>query len=137
AGAVVGEHEGQHRFTIGQRRGVGVALGYPIYVVDKDPRANTITVGSKEDLLTDSLVAREVNWLADAEGFAEWRPVTAKIRYNSAPVAAECRVDVEGDALEIRFDEAQFAVAPGQAAVCYDGDRVLGGGWIASVRRPD
>lgn len=132
-GAIVGEHAGQHRFTIGQRRGVGVALGYPIYVVDKDPESNTVTVGSKDDLLTASLNAREVNWLADPAAFADWRPVRARIRYNAAPVDADCRVDLGADRLDIRFTEPQSAVAPGQAAVCYEGDAVLGGGWIERV----
>jgi tRNA-specific 2-thiouridylase len=68
AGNVLGEHEGQHRFTIGQRRGVGVALGHPIYVVDKDPRTNTVTVGGREDLALAGLIAREANWLVDAIG---------------------------------------------------------------------
>jgi tRNA-specific 2-thiouridylase len=136
-GNVVGAHGGQHRFTIGQRRGVGVSLGYPIYVVNKDPRTNTVTVGPGEMLEAKSCVAREVNWLGDEARFAEWRECLVKIRYNAAPVAARCRVDVRGDRLEIEFESAQRAVAPGQAAVCYDAaepDVVLGGGWIGEAR---
>ena len=133
-GRVVGKHDGQHRFTIGQRRGMGVALGYPIYVVNKDASTNTVTVGPAEMLETRSCAAREVNWLVDAHDFAEWTRCYAKIRYNAAPVPARCRVDVERDLLEVEFDDAQRAVAPGQAVVCYDAATtsvVLGGGWIS------
>lgn len=133
-GRVVGKHDGQHRFTIGQRRGVGVALGYPIYVVNKDASTNTVTVGPAEMLETKSCSAREVNWLVDEREFAEWTTCYAKIRYNAAPVPARCRVDMERDLLEVEFDDAQRAVAPGQAVVCYDAGTVsvvLGGGWIS------
>jgi len=137
AGAVVGRHGGHQRFTIGQRRGVGVALGYPIYVVDKDPAANTITVGPREGLLATGCIAGEVNWL-DADPPADWVPCRAQVRYNSASVPAEARVtdSATGPRLEARFDEPVEAVTPGQAVVCYDADtddRVLGGGWIVSA----
>src|SRR5690606_27008344 len=135
-GRVVGTHDGQHRFTIGQRRGVGVALGYPIYVVNKDPRTNTVTVGPGEMLDASSCAAREVNWLGDASRFVDWRACLVKIRYNAQPVEARCRVDVRNDRLEIEFASGQRAVAPGQAAVCYDAvapEVVLGGGWIGEV----
>jgi len=151
AGSAVGEHGGQHRFTIGQRRGVGVALGYPIYVVDKDPSENSITVGSREELLASGCVVAEANWLADEPAMGEWTEVRARVRYNSAAVSAMARV-VDGSVLpadlpnpsgragafEVRFAEPQFAVTPGQACVLYDaasGERVLGGGWVASVQR--
>jgi tRNA-specific 2-thiouridylase len=136
-GRVVGKHDGQHRFTIGQRRGVGVALGYPIYVVNKDARTNTVTVGPGEMLEATSCAAREVNWLGDESRFADWRECLVKIRYNAAPVRARCRMDVAGDLLKIEFAEPQRAVAPGQAAVCYDAatpEVVLGGGWISEGR---
>lgn len=136
-GRVVGTHAGQHRFTIGQRRGVGVALGYPIYVVNKDPKTNTVTVGPGEMLDAASCVGREVNWLAEEAPYADWRECLVKIRYNAEPVRARCRVDVAGDLLKIEFADAQRAVAPGQAAVCYDAaapDVVLGGGWIAEAQ---
>jgi tRNA-specific 2-thiouridylase len=136
-GRVVGKHDGQHRFTIGQRRGVGVALGYPIYVVNKDARTNTVTVGPGEMLEATSCAAREVNWLGDEARFADWRECLVKIRYNAAPVKARCRVSVAHDLLKIEFAEPQRAVAPGQAAVCYDAadpEVVLGGGWISEAR---
>ncbi|MCA9283734.1 MAG: tRNA 2-thiouridine(34) synthase MnmA [Phycisphaerales bacterium] len=133
AGRVVGEHPGQQHFTIGQRRRVGVALGHPIYVVDRDPEANTITVGPRDALDRDACVAREANWLVDPATIADhdgWIRCQAKIRYNSPPVAA--RVRTTGDAsIEVRFDKPQFAIAPGQAVVCYDGEVVIGGAWIA------
>ena len=143
SGAEVGAHAGQHRFTIGQRRGIGVALGRPLYVVDKDPITNTVTVGDEGELLRGRAVVHESNWLVDAAAFAAWTPVMAQYRYNSEAVAARLRVLPDADAptasgragrFEVVFDEPQRAVAPGQALVVYaadEPDRVLGGGWIA------
>jgi tRNA-specific 2-thiouridylase len=144
-GRVVGEHGGQHRFTIGQRRGVGVALGYPLYVVGKDPASNTVTVGSRERLSISRCIAGEANWLVDDSLFADWRPVFAKYRYNSEAVGARVRILPHGGSetasgrvgrFEVEFDAAQSAVAPGQAVVLYDAaapDVVLGGGWITET----
>ena len=132
-GAVLGEHAGHQHFTLGQRRGVGVALGYPIYVVGKDPAANTVTVGGKAELLADGCTAGETNWLTD-DAPGEWRGCAVKVRYNSPPVPGSVRV-VDGDEMRVRFDEPVEAVTPGQAVVCYDGDVVLGGGWIETVER--
>jgi tRNA-specific 2-thiouridylase len=128
-GAVIGEHPGHQHFTIGQRKGVGVALGHPVYVISKDVASNTITVGDKEDLRVDSVIARETNWLMDVEGE---RRCTAKFRYNSPPVPAALHRKGD-DEVEVRFDEPQYGVAAGQAVVCYDDDAVLGGGWIATA----
>lgn len=128
-GSVMGEHPGHQHFTIGQRKGVGVALGHPVYVVSKDPQRNTITIGEREDLRVDRVVARETNWLMDVDG--EIR-CTAKFRYNSPPVEAELHRAGE-DEIEVRFAEPQYGVAAGQAVVCYsggDGDAVICGGWI-------
>lgn len=135
-GVEIGTHQGQHRFTIGQRRGLGIASGDPIYVVERDPASNTVTVGAKQDLESNGLLAAELNWLESVETFKDWRPVMAQIRYNSSAVQAEAKVDQGSDTLEIRFAEPQIAVAPGQAVVCYDpqtDQRVLGGGWIRSA----
>jgi tRNA-specific 2-thiouridylase len=141
-GHIVGEHGGQHRFTIGQRRGVGVALGHPIYVVGKDAATNTVTVGPREMLLSRGCIAGEANWLVDASGFAAWRPVMAKYRYNTPAVRARARLLDDGTEVtpsgrrgrfEVEFDSPQAAVAPGQAVVLYDAGEpevVLGGGWI-------
>ena len=132
-GNAIGEHAGQQHFTLGQRRGVGVALGYPIYVVDKDPVANTVTVGGKDDLLSSGLSATQTNWLID-DVPTEWRRCDAKVRYNSAPVPARVRATGD-DALEVAFDQPVTAITPGQAVVVYDGDRVMGGGWIDAAQK--
>ena len=131
-GRAIGEHPGHQHFTIGQRKGVGVALGHPVYVVEKDPIANTITIGEKEDLRVDEVAARETNWLIDVPRRDDWISCTAKFRYNSPPVEAEvCRTD--DDELRVRFAQPQYGVAAGQAVVCYDGDTVICGGWISSA----
>jgi len=127
-GEVVGQHPGHQHFTIGQRRGVGVALGYPIYVTDRDPNTNTVTVGGKDDLLADGLVASQTNWLID-DVPTDCRACGVKVRYNSPPTSGRFRVPGPG-LLEVRFAQPVSAVTPGQAVVCYQGDRVLGGGWI-------
>ena len=143
-GNVVGEHQGQHRFTVGQRRGVGVALGYPLYVVGKDAQANTVTVGTRESLASKQATVGEVNFLVGPSRFDGFVPVLAQYRYGSRAVPAHAKriADTSGATpssrtarMEVRFDEPQFAVAPGQALVCYDAnepDVVLAGGWIES-----
>jgi tRNA-specific 2-thiouridylase len=131
-GQVIGRHAGQARFTIGQRRGIGVALGYPIYVTGKDPATNTVTVGPKEDLLATACEADQTNWHVDPP--EDWRPCTVKVRYNSPPVSGAVRATAD-DALAVRFDAPVEAVTPGQAVVCYDGEMVLGGGWITAASR--
>ncbi len=144
SGEQVGEHGGQHKFTIGQRRGTGVALGYPIYVTGKDPASNTITVGDGEALMSSRCVANELNLLVDAASMKDWRDVMVQHRYNMAPVPARVRIiDVEETGVsgrrggvEVEFDEPQRAVTPGQALAMYDaGDPswVLGGAWITQV----
>jgi tRNA-uridine 2-sulfurtransferase len=136
-GEVVGRHPGHQHFTIGQRRGVGVALGYPIYVTDRDPKTNTVTVGGKDNLMAEGLIASQTNWLID-DVPTDWRACGVKVRYNSPPTPGRFRVPGPG-LLEVHFDEPVSAVTPGQAVVCYGGppgapgdrgDRVLGGGWI-------
>lgn len=131
-GRVIGEHRGHQHFTIGQRRGLGVALGHPIYVVDKDASTNTVTVGARRELLSAGCVAREANWLVDRrEG---WIECAAQVRSNAAPVPADVRGAGEG-AIEVRFRSPVDAVAPGQAVVCYEGEVVMCGGWIDVVAR--
>ncbi|MFG0284590.1 MAG: tRNA 2-thiouridine(34) synthase MnmA [Phycisphaerales bacterium JB039] len=137
----LGRHEGQHRFTIGQRRGTGVALGLPAYVVGRDPEANTVTLGGTDDLMTERIEVGEVNWLVDHGVFTEWQALEAQYRAHGAP--ARCRVRRVADSagptpsgrrgrLEVRFDEPQRAVAPGQALALYDkGGALVAGGWIA------
>lgn len=131
AGQIIGQHDGHQHFTVGQRKGVRLAIGSPVYVLSKDAQHNTITVGPREALLAEGCQATDTNWL-DAPS-ESWRPCLAKIRYNAAPVPAQMlAVPAEGRQpdLRVRFDEPQPAVAPGQAVVCYDERRVLCGGWI-------
>jgi tRNA-specific 2-thiouridylase len=128
-GRVVGSHEGHQHFTVGQRKGVGVAFGYPIYVVDIDAQTNTVTLGDKESLLKHSLVARQINVLSSRLRESGEMPCTAKIRYNHAPQPARVKITA-ADEMVVEFDEPQSAITPGQAVVVYDGDIVLGGGWI-------
>jgi tRNA-uridine 2-sulfurtransferase len=133
AGEVVGTHPGHQHFTVGQRKGLGVGgRAVPLYVLGIDAAANRVTVGEKELLAARSLVARQVN--LPGEGLRPGREVrcTAKVRYNHAPQPAVASV-TGADELTVRFDEPQSAVTPGQAVVLYDGDVVLGGGWIESA----
>ena len=141
-GNEVGTHEGHQHFTLGQRRGIGVALGYPIYVVDKDPQTNTITIGEKDQLFSVGCTAGQTNWLVDPP--LGWLDCQAKVRYNSEPVPARVRTytDENGDnALKVRFADPVEAVTPGQAVVCYGKiggpleQTVLGGGWINEAIR--
>jgi tRNA-specific 2-thiouridylase len=127
-GKVIGTHEGHQHFTIGQRRGLGVTKGYPLYVINKNAADNTITVGDKAHLLSSGCMADQTNWLID-HTIGESIRCHAKIRYNSQPVPATLRA-TGGDTLEVVFDEPQSAVTPGQAVVCYDGDQLIAGGWI-------
>jgi tRNA-specific 2-thiouridylase len=131
SGEVVGTHEGHQHFTIGQRKGVGVALGHAVYVVDIDPQAGRVTVGDKADTLRRSLVARKLNFPSGRLAHVGDRieNVGAKIRYNGWPSTATAE-RTGPDELRITFQDPQSAITPGQAVVLYDGEYVLGGGWI-------
>ncbi len=145
AGRELGAHKGQHRFTVGQRRGVGVAAGRPIYVVEKRPETNEVVVGEAGDLLSAACEVGEANWLIDEPPAGAWIRVLAQHRSNGAPASARVRVLDAADnrspsgragRFELRFDAPERAVTPGQAVVLYGADDptlVLGGGWIASV----
>ncbi|MGD9644531.1 MAG: tRNA 2-thiouridine(34) synthase MnmA [Pirellulales bacterium] len=126
-GEVVGQHAGIEQFTIGQRKGLGVALGDPRYVIELDAESRRVVIGTRDELGRTELTAGRANWLVDPP--AESFECQVKIRYNSRLVPASVTT-VDGDCFRVRFAEPQFGVAPGQAAVCYAGDRVLGGGWI-------
>jgi tRNA-specific 2-thiouridylase len=126
-GRVVGRHDGIESFTIGQRKGLGIALGEPHFVVAIDPVARRVTLGRKEELARNSLTANETNWLV--EGIESEFDCTAKIRYNSAAQPASAKL-LPDRRLAVEFSQPQYGVAPGQAVVLYDGPRVLGGGWI-------
>ena len=127
AGKVLGRHGGIHRMTIGQRKGLGIAAPEPLYVVNIDHESKRVLVGKKDDLKCQGLVAGNVNWIElpdETEILAQ-----VQIRYH-AP-AIPCIIQKAADRTrEVRFTEAFPAVTPGQAAVFYDGERVLGGGWI-------
>ncbi len=126
-GTVVGQHAGIEAFTIGQRKGLGVALGEPHYVTRIEAETRRVVIGQHEELARRELFADRANWLIDAP--TEPFRALVQIRYNSTAEAA--LVEPLGlDRFRVQFDEPRYGVAPGQVAVCYDGDRVLGGGWI-------
>ena len=134
-GAVVGEHNGTAGFTIGQRRGLGIATGEPRYVVAIDPASATIVIGRREDLLVAGCEVTGMSFVSGAPP-AETR-LEVKVRYRSRPAAADLS-RVDDRTWEVRFADAQAGVAPGQAAVLYRGDEVIGGGTIArAIRRVD
>jgi tRNA-specific 2-thiouridylase len=129
AGEVIGRHGGTHRFTVGQRRGIGVAAGEPLYVIETRPATKQVVVGSNNDLRRKEFSVRDVNWVSIAEPTGTIR-AGVRIRNKHSPAAAIIRAR-EGGCADVTFDEPQRAVTPGQAAVFYSGDLVLGGGWIA------
>lgn len=128
-GRVLGRHPGYEAFTIGQRKGLGIALGEPHFVIRIEPESRRVVLGTKEALLRGGLVAGEVNWLVQPPPLGAPFAAQVQIRYNSPPQAATVTPLASGG-LGVRFDEPQSGVAPGQAAVVFDGTRVLGGGWI-------
>jgi tRNA-specific 2-thiouridylase len=128
AGAIVGRHDGVHRFTIGQRKGLGLSSPIPLYVVNIDAGTQAITVGPREALERTTLEASAVNWIAGAAPAGGTR-VTAQIRYRHREAAATL-TPLGVDRVRVEFDEPQTAVAPGQAVVFYDREVVVGGGWI-------
>jgi tRNA-specific 2-thiouridylase len=126
-GTVLGPHDGIDRFTVGQRKGLGVAAGRRRFVLEILPETGTVVVGDPEDLQADGLHASRVNWLSEVP--TEPIRCIAKIRYRHAGVQTLVTPTSDGGA-EVRFDEPQSAVTPGQAVAFYDDSRVLGGGWI-------
>jgi tRNA-uridine 2-sulfurtransferase len=128
AGRELGRHAGAHHFTVGQRKGLGIAAKEPLYVIATDPKSQTVTVGANDDLLRSGLIARDIRWLS-WNGLAEPARVRVRIRNRHTPASATL-YPVSGTRVEARFDEPQRAVTPGQAAVFYAGDLVVGGGWI-------
>ena len=130
-GNVVGQHQGAVRYTLGQRKGLGLAMGAPVYVCAKDMEQNTVTVGPNEALYATSLLANDWNWFPFPELTAPLH-VSAKARYNQPPQPATVYPEADGTA-RVVFDAPQRALTPGQAVVLYDGDMVVGGGTIIKV----
>jgi tRNA-specific 2-thiouridylase len=129
AGKVIGRHQGIHRYTVGQRRGIGVSSPDPLYVVRVDAKNNRVVVGSSDDLLKREMTVERVNWIA-IDDLVE--PVRVAVKIRSRAEEAQATVSKRDDgSVVVTFDEAQRAVTPGQAAVFYDDDVVVGGGWIA------
>lgn len=128
-GNILGQHQGITHYTIGQRKGLGLAMGHPVFVVEIRPDTNEVVIGSNEDVFTDRLVCDKLNWMAIDGLHGKEREVVAKIRYSHK--GAPCRIrEIGEDLVECRFLTPVRAVTPGQAVVFYDGDYVAGGGTI-------
>jgi tRNA-specific 2-thiouridylase len=130
-GEILGRHEGVINYTIGQRKGIGISSSEPLYVVRLDAAAKKVIVGPKEALATQSIFLKEVNWLSDITSFKTGVTCTIKIRSSAIPIEAEIKALSPTTAL-VAFKNHEYGIAAGQAGVFYDGDRVLGGGWITN-----
>ncbi len=127
-GRVVGEHSGVHHFTVGQRRGLGVAAGEPLYVIATEPATRRVVIGRNDDLLRAKMRVHGVNWISIAPPSA---PLRAEVKIRNKHAAAAATITpVDAARVEVRFDQAQRAITPGQGAVFYSAGLVLGGGWI-------
>jgi len=128
SGEVLGNHSGIHRYTIGQRRRIGISGARPLYVLNVDSQTNRVIVGYDDELLNDEFTAAGVNWIAfDNPSESVRAEVRVRYRHTAAPATITLMPD---NRVSVRFDEAQRAITPGQATVFYRGDEVLGGGWI-------
>jgi len=134
-GRLLGEHPGCQCFTIGQRRGLRVALGTPRYVVRIDRAANAVVIGTRDELRCDAMRVSDINWMAFGEPPACFE-AAVQIRYSHEPVRASIE-PLPGGAARVSFHTPERGVTPGQAAVFYDGDVVLGGGWIEAAQGAD
>jgi tRNA-specific 2-thiouridylase len=128
AGRVLGQHTGVHHYTIGQRKGLGVAYSEPLYVIGLDAGRNQVVVGTKTDAFQTECTVQQVNWVSMAKPTAPLR-ADVQIRYRASPAPAMV-MPLDSDRVRIIFDDAQLSITPGQAAVWYDGDVLLGGGLI-------
>ena len=131
-GKIVGKHKGYPYYTIGQRRGLDIALGYPVYVTDIDPVNNVITIGEKEDLISTTCKAKELNLVKYDEIPGGSMDIVGKMRYNDAG-ASGIITQISDDEIKVHFPAGREAITPGQAIVCYEGDDVVAGGWIHKV----
>src|SRR5215471_15811127 len=128
-GRVVGEHSGVHRFTVGQRRGLRIAAGEPLYVIATEPAARRVIIGRHDDLLRKKMRVKDVNWISISAPIAPMR-AEVKIRNKHVGAVAAIIPTIDPARFEVQFDQPQRAVTPGQGAVFYSGDLLLGGGWI-------
>ena len=128
-GKLLGTHKGYPFYTVGQRKGLDIALGRPVFVVEIRPETNTVVLGDLEDLNRTAMYVRGITW-GKAGALPEGAPATVKVRYKDAGTSAQ--LFREGDLVRVEFDGEVRGIAPGQSAVFYDGDDVLGGGWIKS-----
>jgi tRNA-specific 2-thiouridylase len=127
-GKVIGTHSGIHRYTIGQRRGIGIADARPLYVLDVEPDANRVVVGYDDELFSDEFTAAGVNWISFDN---PTEPLRAEVRVRYRHLAAPATITpLPNNRARVKFDEPQRAITPGQATVFYRGDEVIGGGWI-------
>lgn len=141
SGKVIGRHHGALRYTIGQRKGLGVAMLHPVYVTRVDAAANTVTLGEESNLMANALIADDWVWSAPTESMRKRLeaagtagiPVAAKIRYHQPDQMAHVSWDNDPGTVRVAFDRPQRAIAPGQAVVIYDGDVVLGGGTVRTA----
>lgn len=131
-GEVVGEHEGYPFYTIGQRRGLDIAMGKPVYVTDINPKTNVITIGEKEDLISSTCRAREINLVKYDRIPDGGMEITGAIRYNDDGAVGHLK-QLGDDEIEVTFPTGREAITPGQAVVCYEGNDVVAGGWIKKV----
>lgn len=131
-GNILGEHEGYPFYTIGQRRGLNLPMGKPVYVTDINAVTNTITIGEKEDLISSTLIAQEINLVKYDKIPSSEMEVTGAIRYNDDG-AMGYLTQLGEDEIKVHFPTGREAITPGQAIVCYEGDDVVAGGWIKKV----
>ena len=127
-GKILGKHPGLHAFTVGQRSGLGISAGRAVYVTAIDPQENRLVVGPRESLARRDIWVDGIHWISEEFSEGETRELWVKIRYKNPKAKASVRR--EGTSCEVRFHEPAYAVTPGQAAVFYDGDTVVAGGWI-------
>jgi len=132
SGVVIGQHAGFARYTVGQRRGVPGGFPHPMYVIAIRPETRAVIIGTRDELLGSGLIAREINWLTERP--AVGARISVRVRHR-APLAQAEILRIDGNELEIALDEPVSAITPGQSVVLYDGERVLGGGFIESARQ--
>ncbi len=134
-GNIIGKHRGYPFYTIGQRKGLDIAFGRPVYVTEIIPETNTVVLGDEADLSRNEMVVRKMNWLK-YDHVAPGTEVMAKIRYRDSGTPAQLFPGPDGS-IQVRFFEDAKGIAPGQSAVFYEGDDVIGGGIIQRAVMPD